>query len=344
MLRIFSLALLALTAACGLAPTEHDDDIAPRAELDAVELSSLSRQDGFIVTDVLRSTDPINRVGIMLNLHEQLEGAEPDVLVQAVAEDGTTVDAVVAWREGTSLVLNADFPTPVNAVQLRIPDDDAGAIHGIAWELFVPSEESVERDIDAAQPSEGQELAAWLKNSGIKPRSAWGARAPRGCSSNSAKSRIAIHHTVTGRTLNGSYTRQLRQIQSFHMDSRGYCDTGYHFLVTADGSRWEARPIGYLGAHVGGQNTGNVGISLVGCFHPSGCSGLGGTTPPEAMINGAARIVRRVARHYGFAIDAAHVKGHRQWAGGTSCPGDKLLDKLGTIRSRARNNSYPGPG
>lgn len=344
-------ALTALAAACAQPPTPHDDDIAPRAELDAAEIDGLERVGGFLQSALLSGADPITRVGILVNLREADDGTPseaPAPLLQAVAMDdgvpGEIVDAVVTWREGGALVLNADFATATTAVQLRIPEDDALDLHGIAWELFVPSEEGAEQEIEAAAPVEEQALASWLSNSGIKSRAAWDARPSRGCSANSSKSKIAIHHTVTGRTLNGSYTRQLRQIQSFHMDSRGYCDVGYHFLITADGSRWEARPIGYLGAHVGGVNTGNVGISLVGCFHPSGCGGMGGTTPPEAILNGAARVVRTVARHYGIAMDSSHVKGHRQWASGTACPGDNVVGKLGSIRTRARDNSYPGPG
>lgn len=349
--RCAALALASLALSCALPPTPHDDDFAPRRELDAEELKGLSRADGFLVSEELSSAEPITRVGILLNLREADEerpNEDRPPRLEAVAMDegvaGEVVEARPIWREGGALVLNADFATPAQSVVLRLPESDAAAIHGIAWELFVPSEEGSLAAVEARAPQEEQALSSWLSNSGIKSRASWGARSSRGCDGNSSKNKIAIHHTVTGRTLNGSYVRQLRQIQSFHMDSRGYCDVGYHFLVTADGSRWEGRPISYLGAHVGGVNTGNVGISLVGCFHPSGCGGMGGTTPPEAILNGAARIVRTVARHYGIAIDSTHVKGHRQWAGGTACPGDNVVNKLGTIRSRARDASFPGPG
>lgn len=343
--------LAGLAGACAAPPTPHDDDLAPRAELDRAELLGLARVDGWLVSPVLTSADPITRVGLLVNLDEADDGSPSEAplpLVRAVAMDdgvpGEQVDAAVTWREGGALVLNADFTTATTAVVVRIREQDAAGLHGVAWELFVPSDEGTDEAVDATTPNTEQWLAGWLADSGIKTRASWGARASRGCSSNTSKSKIAIHHTVTGRTLNGSYPRRLRQIQAFHMDSRGWCDVGYHFLVTADGSRWEARPIGYLGAHVGGVNTGNVGISLVGCFHTSGCGGLGGTTPPEAILNGAARVVRTVARHYGIAIDSTHVKGHRQWASGTACPGDNVVSKLSTIRSRAKDASFPGPG
>jgi hypothetical protein len=343
------LAAAALAAAgCAdqaFAPEDLDHDHGAIAELSADELlSQLTRQGDFLVSAPLASETPFTRVGLMVNLKDE-EDATTTPTVEARADGGEWIAATVAWREAGSLVLNVDLPAPATSAEVRIAQSDVSALHGVSWELFVPSDEqaagAVDGDFDVTAPVAEQGLAGWLSSSGVRSKSSWGARASRGCSSNSSKNKIAIHHTVTGRTLNGSYERRLRQIQSFHMDSRGYCDVGYHFLVTADGRRWEGRPFGYLGAHVGGVNTGNVGISLVGCFHSSQCGGLGGTTPPNAMVNGTARLVRTVARRHGIAINTSRVKGHRQWAAGTACPGDNVASRLGTIRSRANSNRYP---
>lgn len=337
-----------LPAGCAIEPTPHDDDIAPRLDLDAGELRGLARDGDFFVSPALESDAPVSRVSIMLNL---VDGATDAVSLQARDLDsGEVVDAVVVWREDEAMVMNADFESLASRVELRVPIASVASIHGIAWEMFVPAGDANDNDdaeiaaeIDAIHPSAEQGLAAWLENGNVRGRGAWNARSSRGCSQDSGKYRMAIHHTVTARTLNGSYARQLRQIQSMHMDGRGYCDIAYHLLVTADGTRWEGRPIHRLGAHTGGFNTGNVGIALVGCFQPGACGGAS-TTPPTAMVNATARLVRRVAKHYDFPINSSRVKGHRQWAGGTACPGDKVLDLLPTIRSRARNNNFPGPG
>ncbi|MFK7988519.1 MAG: N-acetylmuramoyl-L-alanine amidase, partial [Sandaracinaceae bacterium] len=140
--------------------------------------------------------------------------------------------------------------------------------------------------------------------------------------------------------------RQMRGIQRFHMDSRGWCDVGYHFLVGQDGRVYEGRPLNLLGAHVGRNNTGNIGISFIGCFHSSGCGSLSGSRiPNDASLNAASALIGRLSRIYGISIDPSRVKGHTQHSGqSTSCPGANLLSRLDSIRSRASGATTPPPG
>jgi MYXO-CTERM domain-containing protein len=152
---------------------------------------------------------------------------------------------------------------------------------------------------------------------------------------------VTVHHTVSRLNEGGTrddFTATLRGIQSLHMDGRGYCDVGYHFLVTADGTVWEARAASSLGAHTGSQNTDNLGISFVGCFHPTAdCNGLGSTTPPTTMIDGAGAFLGRVVRHYGInlALGSTYF-GHRDNPGqATACPGDLLHDRLDDLQAIA---------
>lgn len=45
---------------------------------------------------------------------------------------------------------------------------------------------------------------------------------------------------------------------------RGWNDIGYHFLIDRDGTVAAGRPLGTIGAHVQGHNTGTIGICLLG--------------------------------------------------------------------------------
>ena len=182
-------------------------------------------------------------------------------------------------------------------------------------------------------------LSAGLIALGVVSRTDWGARATRCTSRDSNKTRVAVHHTVTGQS---DAARQLRGIQRFHMDTRGWCDVGYHFLIGADGLIYEGRPLEFLGTHVGGNNTGNIGISFIGCFHTSGCSGLGPTEPSQNMIDAAARLVGELSSEYGIAITSDLVKGHRDHSGqSTSCPGDNLHQRIADIRRGATTSPPP---
>src|SRR5688572_12747440 len=72
-------------------------------------------------------------------------------------------------------------------------------------------------------------------------RSCWGAR-NSSCTTMSALNRAIIHHTAGA----GEYTTSLetgkakvRGVQNYHMDTQGWCDIGYHFLVNAGGHIYE---------------------------------------------------------------------------------------------------------
>ena len=62
--------------------------------------------------------------------------------------------------------------------------------------------------------------------------------------------------------------KQVKAIQEFHQDGRGWSDIGYHFLVDLSGNIYQGRPEIVIGAHVGGANTGNIGVCMLGCYHP----------------------------------------------------------------------------
>lgn len=65
------------------------------------------------------------------------------------------------------------------------------------------------------------------------------------------------------------------EIRRWHV-VRGFKDIGYHFVIYPDGGIHAGRPLDQTGAHVKGENTGNVGICLNGRdkFTPAQFDGL----------------------------------------------------------------------
>src|SRR5699024_9054129 len=99
--------------------------------------------------------------------------------------------------------------------------------------------------------------------------------------------------------------RQMRQIQAFHMFSRGWCDVGYNYLVSRNGKIFVGRGYGVLGAHTENANTGNMGISFSGNYTSS--------TPPRAQQIAAAKALRYLKDRAGIPLKrtgADGVKGH----------------------------------
>jgi hypothetical protein len=162
----------------------------------------------------------------------------------------------------------------------------------------------------------------------IYTRADWGARKPRCSGGSQTPNRATIHHTVTPTNDSMTVPARLRQIQAFHMFSRGWCDIGYNYLVSRDGRVWRGRGATTIGAHVENNNTGNVGVSFIGTYTS--------TAPSETQMCNAAKLLRRLHEDFaGISLNRTDVKGHRQ-LGSTSCPGTALYNRIDKILRKAR--------
>lgn len=160
----------------------------------------------------------------------------------------------------------------------------------------------------------------------VRSRAQWGAVAPaQPYAPDPAPWRVTLHHS------DGKYTATLaeseaeaRFIQDFHIHGRGWNDIAYHFLVDRTGNILEGRPEGALGAHTLSNNEGNVGIVLLGTYHPPV-----NNRPTKAQLDAVAALGRYLVARYG--IDPKELKGHRDYKL-TDCPGDVAYVKLDALR------------
>ena len=188
----------------------------------------------------------------------------------------------------------------------------------------------------------------------IISRAAWGARESlrRASPEYSATVKAAfIHHTVqTNRYAPSESAALVRADYLYHVNSRGWNDIGYNFLVDRYGRVFEGRYGGItrpvLGAHAGGFNTNSTGVAMLGTFTSS--------RPPAAMLSALKRLLA-------WKLDLTHVdpagKTILQSAGGanvrypagrklftrtiighrstsfTACPGGPTINLLRSIRA-----------
>lgn len=128
---------------------------------------------------------------------------------------------------------------------------------------------------------------------------------------------IVVHHSAL------EFYHGPREIQRLHMQSVGFADVGYHFMIDGLGQVYEGRPFTVRGTHTGGFNTGTVGICLLGNFEV--------VYPPTAQVNSLIALVSYLAP--AFAI--THLAGHRDFQpGATVCPGANLWPLLGELASQ----------
>jgi N-acetylmuramoyl-L-alanine amidase len=162
-------------------------------------------------------------------------------------------------------------------------------------------------------------------------RSEWGARAPKSRHLiGTPQPKLYLHHAAGANLpgddgLSDSDLRRIRSIQNFHMDSRGWSDIAYSFLMDPDGYVFEGRGAGVAGGHTAGQNTVSHAICVMGNFDNQ--------APSDDLLLKIAELVR-----YGHSKKwwpNQITGGHRDAPdAATSCPGNKLYPKIGEINKR----------
>jgi N-acetylmuramoyl-L-alanine amidase-like protein len=267
--------------------------------------------------------------------------------VQRVFSDGQWLDA------GTS------------ELQLRVepPETETGAGAGaatatgpgagdLAAHLITP-DMTATPGTEPARPGEATALPATPR---IVSRPAWGARESLRREppdySGTVKAAL-VHHTVQSNSYSPAESAALvRADYLYHVQSRGWNDIGYNFLVDRYGRVFEGRYGGVtrpvLGAHAGGFNTDTTGVALLGTFT--------GVRPPSTMLAALERLLAwkldlthvdprgttvltsrggASARYpAGRQVRVPTITGHRS-TNLTACPGDPTLALLGRIRAVA---------
>jgi hypothetical protein len=304
--------------------------------------------DGWAQSPVLPAKQGATRGGFLIDLRRKAEGFVPELQVRGVGSGGAAtpwVAAKTSWSEHPHLVAWGDLPAEVTGTQIRLPAAHIDQLEYVTYAAVIPAELSPTPAEPPGEVAQSKQALSQTFEGLVQPRSAWGARKTKCSSKDTKKTRMAIHHTFTPPGSSGGYEARLRSIQAYHMDTRNWCDIGYHFLVTEDGRIWEGRSVDLLGAHVSGNNSKNVGLSWVGCYQPGECAGISSSnTPTDESLAAGAKIIRKLSDTYAIAISAANIKGHRDFSGAsTTCPGDELASRMGDMFTAAQSGGWPDP-
>ena len=169
----------------------------------------------------------------------------------------------------------------------------------------------------------------------IISREEWNAKPPNfGYTSMPYYDKITLHHAAgfSATTIEEGII-QMQAIQELHQDVRGWSDIGYHFIVDKGGNIYQARPETVLGAHTSGANTGNIGVCVLGCYHPPVTSYYCYDEMTVATRDTLVKLYAWISEEYGY--DNPHIlKGHRDYYDYeyTSCPGDNIWALLPNLR------------
>ncbi len=174
-------------------------------------------------------------------------------------------------------------------------------------------------------------------------RSQWGARPPARSYSYTMAKHLIFHHTAGISDYNvrdwNDCAARVRAIQAYHMDSNGWDDVGYNYLICRHGSIIQGREdendgTDVLGAHACAKNSGTMGVSMLGYFHRDNVK-LTADLPTPEMLTALQLLLawkcyernidpkgRSLYVAHGAVAD--HIIGHRDVCA-TACPGDSLF-------------------
>lgn len=155
----------------------------------------------------------------------------------------------------------------------------------------------------------------------LVPRAEWGARSPRSRSRIDGVLGMGIHWEgpPMGTPPHEKCDDHVRGIQRFHMDTRGWGDIAYNFVVCPHGRVYEGRGWGWRSAANG---------TAYGNDHFHAACYLGGTDDPftDAAKDAFVEVVVEARRRY---PDGKAVRPHSSFKA-TACPGDTIRGWLRT--------------
>ncbi|WP_406174944.1 FG-GAP-like repeat-containing protein [Streptomyces sp. NBC_00996] len=179
---------------------------------------------------------------------------------------------------------------------------------------------------------------------------------------------VFVHHTVGTNSYSCAQSASIvRGIMAYHIQSNGWNDIGYNFLVDKCGQIFEGRAGGVdlpvMGAHTYGFNSYSAGIAVLGNFQGDSTTSAG--RPTRATLESIARLAAWKLGQYGGDLEGKvtltamedtgvwkkgqaatlnTISGHRD-AYATECPGNAMYAKLGEIRrfaaSAGANSAIP---
>lgn len=114
-------------------------------------------------------------------------------------------------------------------------------------------------------------------------------------------------------------------IRKWHL-KRGFSDIGYHYVIYADGSVHEGRPLTKIGAHTTGFNTGSIGICYIGGLDKT--TGKPKDTRTDAQKCAMCNLVKELIGRFPTIKE---VKGHRDYSPDKN--GNGKVDKWEWVKS-----------
>ena len=153
--------------------------------------------------------------------------------------------------------------------------------------------------------------------------------------------RITLHHQGLAFPRGKDPQKYLRDLQSWSRNTRGWIDVPYHYVIDLDGKTYEGRDIRFAGdTNTNYDPAGHALIEVVGNFDD--------VEPNTAQLAAVTNLMTLLVVQHGVAVE--NIRGHRDVAPGTECPGKNLYHYLengffhAQVRARLANRTEVAHG
>ncbi|MCH2083307.1 MAG: N-acetylmuramoyl-L-alanine amidase [Saprospiraceae bacterium] len=147
-------------------------------------------------------------------------------------------------------------------------------------------------------------------------------------------SHLIIHHSA-GTNISDDWAAVVRSIWDFHVNTRGWSDIGYNWLIDPDGVVYQGRGNDWIGAHFCGANSNTMGVCVLGNF-----------TTEEPTIDAEESLKELLAWkscessidpegvsfHSSTGMDLDNISGHKDGCA-TACPGEAFYPSIPDLRA-----------
>lgn len=145
---------------------------------------------------------------------------------------------------------------------------------------------------------------------------------------------LIIHHSA-GVNTSSDWSSVVRSVWNYHVNTLGWSDIGYNWLIDPNGKLYRGRGKDVQGAHFCGTNSNTAGICLLGTYTSE--------TPPFSTIETLKQTLAwytciddidplGVSNHSSSGLELNHISGHRDGCA-TECPGEAFYPSIENLRT-----------
>ena len=148
------------------------------------------------------------------------------------------------------------------------------------------------------------------------------------------ESHLIVHHSATSNT-SSDWAATVRSIWDFHVNTNGWDDVGYNWLIDPNGVLYEGRGDRVRGAHFCGTNANTMGVCMLGNYTSISPSDAAKATLEELLAwKSCDRALDPLGTslHNSSGLNLMHISGHRDGCS-TACPGDTFYPQLVEVRN-----------